>query len=77
MADVLTVVAKIRAAKGKGDALAALLKEQVAAVMTEGRASPKVRDTGRNCSAPRRPRRDPAQPNPSQEASQWSMPCGF
>ena len=33
MADVLTVVAKIRAAKGKGDALAALLKEQVAVVM--------------------------------------------
>ena len=33
MADVLTVVAKIRAAKGKGDVLAALLKEQVAAVM--------------------------------------------
>jgi quinol monooxygenase YgiN len=32
MADVLTVIAKIRAAKGKGDALAALLKEQVAAV---------------------------------------------
>ena len=32
MADVLTVVAKIRAAKGKGDALAVLLKEQVAAV---------------------------------------------
>src|SRR3989442_293765 len=32
MADVLTVVAKVRAAKGKGDALAALLKEQVAAV---------------------------------------------
>ena len=32
MADVLSVVAKIRAAKGKGDALAALLKEQVAAV---------------------------------------------
>ena len=32
MADVLTVVAKIRAAKGKGDALAAPLKEQVAAV---------------------------------------------
>jgi quinol monooxygenase YgiN len=32
MADVLTVVAKIRAVKGKGDALAALLKEQVAAV---------------------------------------------
>jgi len=26
MADVLTVVAKIRAAKGKGDTLAALLK---------------------------------------------------
>jgi quinol monooxygenase YgiN len=33
MANVLTVVAKIRAAQGKGDALAALLKEQVAAVM--------------------------------------------
>ena len=32
MADVLTIVVKIRAAKGKGDALAALLKEQVAAV---------------------------------------------
>ena len=32
MADVLTVIAKIRAPKGKGDALAALLKEQVAAV---------------------------------------------
>jgi quinol monooxygenase YgiN len=32
MADVLTVVAKIRAAKGKGDALAALLKEQAAVV---------------------------------------------
>lgn len=32
MADVLSVVAKIRAARGKGDALAALLKEQVAAV---------------------------------------------
>ena len=32
MADVLTVVAKVRAAKGKGDALAALLKEQVTAV---------------------------------------------
>ena len=32
MADVLTVVAKLRAAKGKGDALAALLREQVAAV---------------------------------------------
>jgi quinol monooxygenase YgiN len=32
MAEVLTVVAKVRAAKGKGDALAALLKEQVAAV---------------------------------------------
>lgn len=28
MANVLTVVAKIRAAKGKGDALAALLREQ-------------------------------------------------
>ena len=32
MPDVLTVMAKVRAAKGKGDALAALLKEQVAAV---------------------------------------------
>jgi len=32
MADVLTVVARIRAAKGKGDALAALLTEQVVAV---------------------------------------------
>ena len=33
MADVLTVVAKVRAGKGKGDALAALLTEQVAAVL--------------------------------------------
>lgn len=32
MANTLTVIAKIRAAKGKGDALAALLAEQVAAV---------------------------------------------
>jgi quinol monooxygenase YgiN len=32
MAGVLTVVAKIRAAKGKGDALAALLEEQAAVV---------------------------------------------
>jgi quinol monooxygenase YgiN len=32
MSDVLTVVARIRAAKGKGDALAALLVEQAAAV---------------------------------------------
>ena len=32
MADVLTVVARIRAAKGKGEALAALLAEQAAAV---------------------------------------------
>jgi quinol monooxygenase YgiN len=32
MANVLTVVAKIRAAKGKGDVLAAVLLEQVAAV---------------------------------------------
>jgi quinol monooxygenase YgiN len=32
MAEVLTVVAKIRAAKGKGDALAALLQEQAAVV---------------------------------------------
>src|SRR5712692_11696886 len=30
MADVFTIIAKIRAAKGKGDALAALLNEQVA-----------------------------------------------
>ena len=41
MADVLTVVAKIRAAKGKGDALAALLKEQVAAA--EGRRPRSIR----------------------------------
>ena len=32
MANVLTVVAKLRAANGKGDALAALLTEQAAAV---------------------------------------------
>ena len=32
MADVLTVVARLRAANGKGDALAALLSEQAAAV---------------------------------------------
>ena len=32
MAEVLTVIAKIRAAKGKNDALAALLKEQMAVV---------------------------------------------
>jgi len=32
MANVITVVAKLRAAKGKGDALAALLVEQAAAV---------------------------------------------
>lgn len=32
MANVLTVVARVRAAKGKGDALAALLEEQAAAV---------------------------------------------
>jgi quinol monooxygenase YgiN len=32
MSDVLTVIAKIRAAKGKGDALAALLIEQATAV---------------------------------------------
>jgi quinol monooxygenase YgiN len=32
MNDVLTVVAKLRAAKGKGDALAALLTEQAATV---------------------------------------------
>ena len=35
MANVLTVVAKIRAAKGKGDALAALLTEQTAVVRKE------------------------------------------
>jgi len=32
MANMFTVIAKIRAAKGKGEALAALLKEQAAAV---------------------------------------------
>jgi len=32
MSDVLSIVAKIRAAKGKGDALAALLAEQAAVV---------------------------------------------
>ena len=37
MANVLTVVAKIRAAKGKGDALAALLAEQAGVV---GKAEP-------------------------------------
>lgn len=35
MADVLTVVATIRAATGKGDALAALLAEQAAVVVRE------------------------------------------
>ena len=35
MADVLTVVASIRAAAGKGDALAAFLAEQTAAVLRE------------------------------------------
>ena len=35
MADVLSVVATIRAAKGKGDALAALLAEQAAVVRKE------------------------------------------
>ena len=33
MAEVLTVVAKLRAAKGKGDALAAFLSEQAAVVL--------------------------------------------
>jgi quinol monooxygenase YgiN len=33
MANILAVVAKVRAAKGKGDALAALLTEQVAVVL--------------------------------------------
>jgi len=32
MTEVLTVVAKLRAAKGKGDALAALIEEQAAVV---------------------------------------------
>ena len=32
MADVLTVIAKVRATKGKGEVLAAVLREQVAAV---------------------------------------------
>ena len=32
MTDVLSIVAKVRAAKGKGDALAALLQEQAAVV---------------------------------------------
>jgi quinol monooxygenase YgiN len=35
MAHVLTVVAKLRAASGKGDALAALLTEQAAVVRSE------------------------------------------
>jgi quinol monooxygenase YgiN len=35
MTNVLTVVATIRAAKGKGDALAALLAEQAAVVLRE------------------------------------------
>jgi len=42
MADVLTVIAKVRAPKGKGDALAALLKEQVAAVRKAGAGLPGV-----------------------------------
>lgn len=33
MANILTVVAKVRAARGKGDALAALLSEQTAVVL--------------------------------------------
>jgi quinol monooxygenase YgiN len=33
MSNVLTVVARVRAAKGKGDALAALLTEQAAVVL--------------------------------------------
>jgi len=37
MANVLTVVAKIRAAKGKADVLAALLAEQAAVVLREER----------------------------------------
>ena len=37
MTDVLTVVAKIRAAKGKGDVLAAFLEEQAAAVRKAAR----------------------------------------
>ena len=35
MADVVTVLAKIRAAKGKGDALAAFLKDQSATFLGE------------------------------------------
>ena len=35
MAHVLTVIAKLRAAKGKGDALAALLTEQAAVVRAQ------------------------------------------
>ena len=53
MADVLTVVAKLRAAKGKGDALAALLKEQVAAV--------KKAEPGCLVYRPHRSRKDPDQ----------------
>lgn len=34
MADTLTVVAKLRAVKGKGDALAVLLKEQVGVILS-------------------------------------------
>ena len=33
MSDILTVVARLRAAKGKGDAMAALLKEQAVVVL--------------------------------------------
>ncbi len=38
MANPVTVVARMRAAKGKGDALAALLREQAAAVLREEKA---------------------------------------
>jgi len=51
MADVLSIVAKIRAAKGKGDALAALLKEQAAVV--------KKAEPGCLVYRPHRSRKDP------------------
>ena len=47
MADVLTVVAKIRAAKGKGDALAALLKEQAGVCARRSRAASSTARTAR------------------------------
>ena len=53
MADVLTVVAKIRAAKGKGDALEKLLKEQAAVV--------RKNEPGCIVYRPHRSRKDPEQ----------------